>query len=488
MKKYFSRLAIVLTLALALGLAFAAPALAEPTLPSAPQPLAPENQFLGITKEINTPEGTVIPASTFSFKFEQMMLVSVDGQSTLVPREEAPGVVVPDAVSIPAQDITFPADQVGPDANIAQLGEGGHPTFQRGLDLGAIAWPHAGTFIFKISEVADTNLGIKAEDNRFMSYSDDAFVLFVTVGNFEGGLDIANIQVAALNPKYIPGEDGQSGHYEEGVYVWDESAKLENYQPGVWVSGTEATEGTWEINLSDIRFVNDYVHIIVRDLSDPALAISKSVVGTYADQTLKFDFRASLTIPTLALSEFSGPVVATVTNAAGEAVDPGRTITFAADSENPSVLFAEFTLAHGEQLRFPTLPAGTTYSVTEAAAQNYAATAVITIGGAAGTTLGNATATGVNTELTASGHVSNARLQDAEAPFNLAAFTNTNHTPEIMGLVVGSMPFVIALFAATVLLAMMVATRSRQRIEQLPIAYQKSLGVNLLFFKDTSFA
>ena len=469
MKKHFSRLTIVLVLAVVAGLAFAVPALAEPSS----QPLAPEFQFVGITKEINTPVGTVVPDSSFTFEFQQMMLAERDGQSTLVPREGTPGAGVPAAVTIPDQVIDFPADQVGPDAHIAQLGEAGHPTPPRGLNLGAIAWPHAGTFIFKITEDSNTNPEIEGADNRFMTYSDAAFVLFVTVGNFEDGLAIVNIQVAEINPKYVPGEDGEDGHYEEGVYVWDENAKLSNYRPGVWIDGTELGEGSWEIVLSDIRFVNDYVHIIVRDLADPALAISKEVAGTYADQTLQFNFEASLTIPALALSNFSGPVVATVTNADGTAVEPGRTVTFEAGPETPAVLSAEFTLAHGEQLRFPTLPAGTTYSVTEAATQNYAATAVIIIGGVEVPALavGNSNAVSVNTALTAVGHVSNARPSAAEAPFNLAAFTNTNHTPEIMGLVIGSMPFVVALFGATVLLAMMVASRSRQRIEQLPIAY-----------------
>ena len=469
MKQHFSKLALVLVLAVVAGLAFAAPALAEPTPPAA-QPLAPEFQFVGITKEINTPQGTVVPESRFIFEFQQMMLAERDGQSTLVPREGTPSASVPAAVTIPNQVIDFPVDKVGLDAHIAQLGGATPP---HGLNLGTIAWPHAGTFIFKITEKANTNPDIENNVNRFMTYSDAAFVLFVAVGNFEDGLAIVNIQVAEINPKYVPGEEGEDGHYEEGVYVWDENAKLNNYRPGTWIDGTEATEGEWEINPSGIHFVNDYVHIIAQTLTDPALAISKEVAGTYADQTLKFNFGASLTIPALALSNFSGPVVATVTDANGAAVEPERTVTFAAGSETPSVLSAEFTLAHGEELRFPTLPAGTTYSVTEAATQNYAATAVVIIGGAEVPALavGNSSAVSVNTALTATGHVSNARPGAAEAPFNLAAFTNTNHTPEIMGLVIGSMPFVVALFGATVLLAMMVASRSRQRIEQLPIAY-----------------
>ena len=470
MKKYFSNLALALIVALVAGLAFAVPAFAEPA-PAVLQALAPEHQFLGITKEINTPVGTVVPASTFIFEFEQMMLKDVDGQGVLVPREGVASATVPAAVSIADQTINFPADQIGPDAFIAQLGENGHPTPSRGLNLGAIVWPHAGTFIFKISETADTNEGIDNATNRFMSYSDETFVLFVTVGNFETGLDIANIQVAKLEPKYVPGEGGESGYYEEGVYVWDSEAKLENYRPGVWVPGTEASEGSWEIVLSDIRFVNDYTNIIVQDLADPALAISKSVVGIYANQELQFDFSASLTIPALALPNFTGPITATVTNTAGLAVEPGRSVTFEADSEAPGVFSAKFTLAHGEQLRFPTLPAGTSYSVTEAATANYAPTAVVTIGGAEGAVLGDAAPSNVETELEAAGIVSNARPADAQSPFNLAAFTNTNHTPEIMGLVIGSMPFIVALFGATVLLAMMVATRSRKRIEQLPIAY-----------------
>jgi hypothetical protein len=301
-----------------------------------------------------------------------------------------------------------------------------------------------------------------------MTYDDTAYLLIITVANTPEGLAISGISVAELvPPTWVEGTDDEPGYWTGGT--WD-NEKEPNYTPGEYIPGEPGEPGTWVSPLSGIRFVNEFSRDIVETFDNPALAFSKTIVGELANLTLDFDFSATLTVPQSAIDRgFEGPVVARIVEADGTL---GATVTF---TGTLPVLSADFTLGHGETLAFDRLPAGTTFTVTEDAVEHYSAGAVITVGGAVVHTYGTPGVVNgplVNTALTTGTYVvSDARDSEGALLGNSAGFTNTHHANIITGLDLVSMPFVLALAFATVVLALMMASRSRRRIEALPIAH-----------------
>ena len=460
MKKYLSKLTLAMVVALVAGLGFAAPAVADP--------VALVEQYMGLTKRLAMPEGTAVPTVTFTFDFAQAVPVTGGGYRVLLESERT--------VGLPTQmpTITIPAV---PPAYIGETVIDGVHTYyaQNANALAGFTWPHAGQFRFVVSEVPSVTPALAA--NEAMAFSTAWYLVTVQVGN-------CPVNVGRLVPTsfmtYI-GSDGTPGQPAVpgtgDTFTPNPDGKTYDLSPGTpGTPGTDGQPGTLPHgDHSRLVFTNNFSRVTGTDPGDltdnPALAFSKTVIGENANMILQFAFDATLTIPAIALAppqNFVGPVTATVTNAAGVPIADRAPVAFT-QGATPGIWTAEFTLAHGEQLRFVGLPAGTTYSVTERATQEYAPTAVVTIGGTAGGVQGDAGSGNQNTALTVTGFVSQATA--GTAPFNLAAFTNHHHVPPLMGLVIGSMPFMVALLGATVLLAMMVASRSRQRIEQLPIAY-----------------
>ena len=502
MKKHFSKLTLAIILALVMGLAFAAPAMAGT------EPLPQAQLYLSITKRITMDAGTALPDSTFDFRFTQV--VPVDGTGTgaqFVPRATIAG-DRPGVVTIPTQNISFPANLVPGNANTGQLGQ----NVNAGLNLGSFAWPHAGNFFFVIDEVPNTNAAtIGADPNRSMTYDDTAWLLIVTVGNFvvDGNevLRISGIQVAELDstnaPVYTPGPGGTTGSWGPGY--WIQGPKREDsYQQGVYTPGTDGQPGTWTLLPSDIAFNNLYVDSTPGNDTDPnnsRFAISKTVVGAtrpQADLTTDFVFNATLTMgPTTVAAHNTNnnfQLPAMITAVVQERVvgtnnwipvSPAQTVVFninivGTPPNATAITYAPadtFLLRDGQRLAFmDNVPAGTTVSVTEAAMVNWAPAASFTAGGT--TTARSLPAWNLhmpadtqNVALTADSAALDPIGTVTSAPGTSMDFENIYRWQPIQGLFIGSMPFMVALFAATVLLAMMVASRSRQRIEQLPIAY-----------------
>jgi len=276
------------------------------------------------------------------------------------------------------------------------------------------------------------------------------------------------------------------------------------YQPGT--PGTPPTESV--VNPSDMRFVNSFVRTQGPtnglDPDNAALAVTKTIADDanfiQANLDTLFDFTLTLTayqraaVPGVPGSDGPPPVLATPAipglglpytaipdgmipviwdTAANAAVTDlsGRdavVVTRAADGATATVTFQ---LKHGEQLLIPHLPAGTTWAAVEAAHSDFAPRAEVTVGGGATVTGGSSALVpgplatdfqAVNTELTTGNRV----LTDTGA--NTGDFVNRYNWSPLTGLVISSMPILVALIGATLILAMMVASRSRQRIEQVP--------------------
>jgi len=468
MKKYFSKLTLAIVAAVVLSLGVAVPAMA-----ATPDPLEPVE--VGITKEINTPAGTSVPALDFNFNIRQ-----------LVANEAGTGYVVGFApgsqvTNFGVRTASFPAGMAGPELVWQAHVPGVTPVEFNVLD--GVVWPHAGDFLFVVYEQANTNPTVDADPNMTLTYTNASFVLMVRVSNCEATGTLVPTQAAAFESVFtLPGTDGRPG--TNSVHTWNDATKSYDITPGE--PGDPGTDDERVLtDPSTLRFVNDFTRIIrTGGLESPALAVSKNVTGGQANlNTLYFPFTINLTIPALAITHgWTAPdpltdlVGITTIAAPGTAITPttnhGLTVTGAAPNFVVTV-----NLKHNERIAFPELPEGTTFWVEEAATARYAPSAIATIGGAAAGTFGSDALGNINTILRvpaatpAPGTFAISLTEAGATGGNTVAFTNTHHEVPFTGLVIGSMPILAVLLGATVLLAMMVASRSRQRIEQLPVAH-----------------
>ena len=188
---------------------------------------------------------------------------------------------------------------------------------------------------------------------------------------------------------------------------------------------------------------------VTRVQDNNALFISKTTVGEFADLSTSFNFTLNLTGHALAPITF--PVSAYIIT---EGVAVPTPVSITASPFN-------FTLTNGQRLSIPTLPVGTTFSVTEQAHAEFNKGVVVYVGGAevfdGSADAGNSLSTG--------------NRIIAQVGANSAAFTNThNHTPPT-GLVITTAPWIALALSAALLLAVLTSSKNRKRIEELPIMH-----------------
>ena len=451
MKKILSRLTLALVVALVVSLGVAIPAMAAET---PPEPLTPIQ--VGITKEILMPPGTTTPASTFTFTFTQMVPAPI-----VYPATESDGFVIGSttpAATLSDRTINFAAGA----PNVDQWWSGAPDSAGRhGNILDGATWPHAGVFTFLVRETANTNTAIAANPSETMTYDDRAFILRVQVSNCVATNTL--VPTIAVLQRGTPGTEGR----------WVETGDKLDYEPGT--PGTD--DQTLVVDPSDMRFVNNFVRDH-GDATNPALTVSKVITNDanfiQADLTTHFNFTLTLTayahalptppggtvtLPGSALPDLTLPANAPVIRNAANAIVPS--------TERNVVVTGNvitFDLRHDERLELPTLPAGTTWEVTEGAIADFTPSVAVHVGSA--TPTATIPGTGVNTSLSTNDRI----IHDNPAPaVNLGAFSNAYSWSPITGLIVGSMPILVVLIGATLVLAMMVASRSRSRIEQVPV-------------------
>ncbi|MCL2606207.1 MAG: DUF5979 domain-containing protein [Coriobacteriia bacterium] len=429
-RKFGVKLLLALVLAVALSMTVAVPAMAD---------ISVVPNTVRITKEITSEPGTTIPALTWTFDIEYV--------AGAIAGVTAPGNTTMTVANIAVPDYTVPvlAFSTAPVISHAPAPATG---------AGQVTFPHAGIFIFRVTERESVTPAIPSTAD--IDWSDATYYMHVGVINTaSGGLEV------------------------NAIGIWSEA-------------GTPGTPGGTKVDPGDgtdpdfaggaFRFINHYTDTPEGNLTNYALAVTKTVTGQQGNNQQLFNYTMAITIPVGARPSATDtpPTVtfnppAEITNSAGVPVgDAGRPpipMTFGTNGE----LTVTFQLRHGEQLRIPTLPNGSTFTVTETelSVPNFTvhASAMRVIGGV---TPGTAFPSGTP------GYVV---LNDADlvvpvegsaisgAGRNGVDFTNEYQTVTVTGLFVGSVPFVVALALVTALLAMMVASRSRRRIEELPIAY-----------------
>ena len=372
-----------------------------------------------ITKHLQLPKGTKIPTVDFEFEVEK---VTVDGIAGSMPTIGNNGKVT----------ISF-SDKMTPTYTEDVL-DITHIYMESANLLatvtGSNAWPHAGEYVYKITETEKTYAAID-EDHEIMEYSQAEYTMTVWV------------KETALN---------------SGVYYAASIFAVRN----VLDDGTEAPKND-KVNpepkadgkYSGMVFTNAYVHtngtddIDNPDPTDPAeatLTISKAVDGTYASTSVAFTFKVTVNEPAF-VNEPKPDLPGTYT---AYIVGPGSTI--AGTVEFPDGTEKSFTLKHGQKLVFVNTPVGTTYDVKETGTAAYKAEA-------------NITSNGVS-----EGAVTGALGADAEflhrfvgEAANTAAFTNIREEVTPTGLNINDLPFIGMIVLALAAVAVVAVVKARKR-------------------------
>ena len=396
---------------------------------------------VSITKLLRLPIGTTTPDAVFMFKLEP---ISVNGNDS----EEAIG-TMPVFGNEGILEIHFGPDDTrphNPDNNIITIDK------ETGDIFNDITFPHAGHFVYKVTEINETNDHIdNDEPYQTLRYSTAEYEL--------------NIYVA--NTKAM---DGTTFVYGIGAIV------IEVDNPGQ-VEGTKVDptpDGGVTFDYSQMTFTNDYVKTNAPDKPDEpnpvdesTLVVSKTVSGDLGDTTQPFNFSLTLTIPILVeeIPPFYKAYVVGIVDGNEVVIQLPELLNNVADS-SLAVANADgydyinvsstgptaFKLKHGQRLVFVDTPVGTSYTVTENDYTGYVQTVVVTTNGIAGETINQEPEMPLETGTQFVGEAA-----------NIAAFTNNRTSVVPTGLNINNLPFVGLIALSVIALIGFIAVKSRKR-------------------------
>lgn len=395
MTKRFLAKALGMAMALGLCMGSAAPVMAADTNVIEGTEDNPADAYL--TKELQVADGITVPGMTFSFAFEQ---VTEDGST---PTADMP-VISDKTVAYTA------ADTATPDASglkkIKKLS---------GKILEGVDFPHAGEYVYKITETqAVTGYTLDAA-HETMQYSQAEYTMNVVVNNTADGNGVY-VKYVAVNR--VLNDEGDS----------DE---------GKTNPGDDVTANTF-------TFTNVFTRTGGTADSASPLEITKTVTGEAGDKTKAFDFSLTLTkSPTEGSATAATGYPAVITRADGASEE----VTVPVGSEY------KFQLKHGEKLTFKNsgtnpglLPAGTKYTLTESAVTGYTTKAEVKENGGTATTIDNAT-------------VTDKLVGDQE---NYAKYTNDKSVTPPTGIIINNLPFILLIVLAIGAFASMIVVKRRR--------------------------
>ena len=378
-----------------------------------------------ITKVLQMPTGTAIPATTFTFEFESLTVDGVAGTSTNMPA------ILDKTISYDGSEALF-AEGVIDDGTTKTA-------IKQTLNiLDGVTWPHAGVYEYSITETDASVTG--------MTYSPAKYKLIVYVANGTGD----SLYVAAVGAELIiedtPGQ------------IIDSEGKVDP-EPGP--GGTEVIG-----DYSQMIFTNTYVKKGDGDptvYANQVLNINKTVAGTYGDKTMYFDYTltvtktafepAGTTYKAFVVADVSGaPTVVTSTdNAASGSIKTDA--TWGDYIEVVSGAPITIKLKHGQALAFNDLTVGASYTAVETGKADYIATAVVVEDSGTPDSLDAVTpGTNLSTGLRVIGENANS-----------AAFTNTYKLITPTGIIIDNLPFIMLALVAVGTLATYVLVKSRKR-------------------------
>jgi hypothetical protein len=352
-----------------------------------------------LTKILQKLEGTTIPANTtFTFTIAPRSFNGNIDDLTMMPQ-------------VPNRTITFEPGDTGTTAN-------GITTLSRTVDaLEGIEFDRAGIYVYIVTESANS----QTSPPHTMTYSTAEYDLRITVifNEPENAHEVAFTEIIlreadTQNPDLPPVDEKVDG----GM---------------IFTNTLTQTTG---------------------DATNAALTLTKTVTGGFGDRAKLFNFTIALVQNPLA--PLTLPISFNVRNAAG-AIDPTRSGTITALTPPQSI-----QLRHGERFEIVTLPVGTGYTIIEAAAIDYRASATVITGGGSPVNV-TPPEQDANQELS-----TGVQLVASPSP-NRADFTNTFEQIPATGLVIEQAPFVLlALFVLGISMSYL-ALKQRKKVENLPL-------------------
>ena len=381
----------------------------------------PAEKALSLTKHLQKPEGTPNPNRPFTFNVDRHSFDHDESLHTNLP--------VIGSIVLPAAAIANPDTAAGITTRIGSI-----DIFE------GVEFTQRGRFTYRVSEQLGSS-GLNPSGN------------YTSPINYSRAL------------------------YEVSVYVDADPEDAERLIViGVTILKIRDCRGNYEspsVKVYEDEFI--FTNIYRRTVTD-ALAVSKTITGTYANLNDTFSFTITLS-PTALCPDpttFTGRRV----NAAGTLVNPQPVFTRNATT---GITTVTVTLGHNERfLLDDNVAVGTGFEVVEAPSLHHIASVTVTAGTAAGGTetveRSNYPNPGVNAELSTL-----ARLigVGTGANANSAAFTNAHHAPPITGLLIGNNFVYVFLVAAALMAGTLVAVKSRKRIEDMPMGnLQPSMQVS----------
>ena len=362
-----------------------------------------------ITKNLRLPVGTTVPKVNFNFVITPKTVDGVEFNPTEpnMPRlgalSETPGTgTFTLSFSDTDEDPRTPIDDL---VNVDSIMK------ETGNIFANVDFPHAGEFVYEITEEANTNSAIDAESNKneWLSYSKAKYTITLYVADTKDG-----------KSTYIYGLGARLTTKDDGEAVGDsESGKV------------DPTPGGYEDKylFSQMIFANDYVKTngpVDPENPDPmaesTLFVSKTVTGDFSNKFQLFDFKISLTLPSL-IPNPPNYYRAYLVDSNGRVDDSYIAVSTTGETE--------FRLRDGQRLVFVDTPVGTGYMVEEIGSANYSPSLTVTTGGEkmdyAEREMGENFPSGP---------------QFVGEPGNSAAFTNRRDTITPTGLNLNDLPFI----------------------------------------------
>ena len=401
---------------------------------------------VAITKLLQVPTGTALPPDGY-FEFF-VMPQSVDGDPAAA--SEAPylgtnpeGAAHPpmglEMISVKADSLTqLAADPAQPGIDTYEA--------EAAIPLGTAQFPHAGVYVYTIAEAGylddATNPDLFTQSvltaDQAMKFSQASYTMTVYVENNEAG---DGTFVSAVTVVQTANDDGTSA----GVENEDGTTDYPKVDP---TPGTANNNGKY----SEVAFTNQYVHTnsTTTPLTDPPLAISKTVTGTLANMGQYFNFTVTLTDPSGLVTDpaslpayyrayvvDNGAIIDPSTANLVPSTDGSTDFTTGTDTTGTYIEVStsaptQVALKNGQSLVFVDTPVGTGYTVTENSPTGYLPSYLVTTNGTPQSTattgsIGNTLATGD---------------QLVGEAANTAAFTNDRSMVVATGLTMDNVPFV----------------------------------------------
>lgn len=434
----FKKSKLLLTLSLALLMCIAS---IPTTLAAADYGIPAKTSQAAITKLLEVPYGTAIPAS-MSFRFE-VTANGLNEDSSAAAKALAAAAVVSDNGIV---TITYGGSQ-----SLRSTVNGISTYFLESAGIFDVTkYPYAGIYSYTIKELPDS-YHIADALHEAITYSNAEYSVQVYVKDGTNGLEIAFIGVIRMVD-------------DNGVDVPEQEKDKLDPTPG--------RDPNIACDYSEMTFTNKYIKTngpTVPEVPDPSnppanstLEVSKQVKGLFGSSTMYFDFTLTLNLPDLIRDYIEDYYTAYVIEG-GKIVDPTNNAAAAliGSVENSTSKYIKFLpnattsfkLKDGQKLLFVNTPVGTKYTVGESAVAGYTPNVTVVYNG---TTAETTTNTDANIPFGA-----NDKYIGEAA--NSVGFINDSGSATPTGLDLNDLPFIGLIVLALGALALFIVTKTRKK-------------------------